>query len=453
MICVNDGSTDKTLSILNEFSDKYEFVKVINQPNSQCAVARNNGLINAKGEYIYFIDVDDYTDITLLEKTYNHAKRMDADIVLFDGFSFDNNTGKILKRDYLSTQYLPTNEEVFSGNIKNIFQVINTATFTKLYSHDYIKNNNLYFANYRNAEDIYIFVTSLVSAKKITYIKEKLVYYRTNIGNSLTDSFSISKSFVVDTLSDAYDYLKSHGYYSQKNIELSFNLHILTHMEYQIRLKKYKSGIIELMSDFVTSNLREINYNYIFDYSRGRDEYLAKQHSMFERYLISMNWINNNLKINKTIIEKSRLNCLENKILEYDFSIIIMNDKYLDETKEKINFYECSKFELIDFCDYKDMTINNKMKMNYSEKLLYSICKSSGKYLFLIENGRDMSILNQLLERKEYTTIKGDCLVFDFCDDKENKTENYVSMVEVFLKNSDIKPASDLRVILARNFI
>ena len=82
LICVNDGSTDNSLNILEKLADKYDFIKIINQENQGSGVARNNGIENAIGEYIAFLDADDiYVDVDALEKMYEYGSKHDADMV------------------------------------------------------------------------------------------------------------------------------------------------------------------------------------------------------------------------------------------------------------------------------------------------------------------------------------------------------------------------------------
>ena len=82
LICVNDGSTDNSLEILNEFAEKYECIKVFSQENQGSGKARNLGITKANGEYIGFLDADDFfIDDDALEKLYKEANRNDADLV------------------------------------------------------------------------------------------------------------------------------------------------------------------------------------------------------------------------------------------------------------------------------------------------------------------------------------------------------------------------------------
>ena len=83
IICVDDGSTDGTLNLLYKYEKSDTRVKVIQQQNQYAGVARNNGMKHAVGEYILFLDSDDFFERTMLEKMYNEAKRTEADLVLW----------------------------------------------------------------------------------------------------------------------------------------------------------------------------------------------------------------------------------------------------------------------------------------------------------------------------------------------------------------------------------
>ena len=76
IIAVNDGSTDHSLDILREFEQKYDFITVIDQKNRGMSKARNRGLSLARGEYICFIDSDDYVAPNFLERLYNACVKM-----------------------------------------------------------------------------------------------------------------------------------------------------------------------------------------------------------------------------------------------------------------------------------------------------------------------------------------------------------------------------------------
>ena len=94
-ICINDGSTDNTLSILNEYAQKDSRIKIINQKNQGTGRARNNGLKVAQGEYIAFLDPDDWMERDALESLYKKSKEQDCDMLIFNFKRIDED-GNIL---------------------------------------------------------------------------------------------------------------------------------------------------------------------------------------------------------------------------------------------------------------------------------------------------------------------------------------------------------------------
>ena len=82
IICINDGSTDKSELILDEYKSKDKRIIVINQNNSGQSSARNKGIKIAQGEYIGFVDSDDFIDLNYYEKLYNYAHYNDAEIAV-----------------------------------------------------------------------------------------------------------------------------------------------------------------------------------------------------------------------------------------------------------------------------------------------------------------------------------------------------------------------------------
>ena len=82
IICVDDGSTDGSLAILREYQEKDSRVSVYMQPNLNAGAARNHGLRYAKGEYLSFLDSDDFFERNMLETAYEYAKRQNAEICI-----------------------------------------------------------------------------------------------------------------------------------------------------------------------------------------------------------------------------------------------------------------------------------------------------------------------------------------------------------------------------------
>lgn len=98
IICVDDGSTDKSFEILMEYAKKYENITVLQQKNAGLSVARNSGMSYANGRYIHFLDSDDSVKIDAYEKLITYADTNNLDVIFFDGQSFYET--KELQREY-----------------------------------------------------------------------------------------------------------------------------------------------------------------------------------------------------------------------------------------------------------------------------------------------------------------------------------------------------------------
>ena len=98
IICINDGSSDNSKTILENYAKKDNRIKIINQKNLGLSASRNKGIKYANGEYIFFVDADDWIELNTCEITYNFAKEKNLDLLLFgakniddDGITYDDN--------------------------------------------------------------------------------------------------------------------------------------------------------------------------------------------------------------------------------------------------------------------------------------------------------------------------------------------------------------------------
>lgn len=95
IICINDGSTDASLDILENYAKKDARIKIISKKNEGQGIARNIGLDNAQGEFIAFVDSDDFIKEDMLEKSYKKSVSKNLDLVMYKVSSFDNETHEI----------------------------------------------------------------------------------------------------------------------------------------------------------------------------------------------------------------------------------------------------------------------------------------------------------------------------------------------------------------------
>lgn len=185
IICVNDGSTDESLKILQEYKSRDKRIIIIDKQNENSGVARNAGLAIAQGEYVYFADSDDWIyDENVFEKIYAKAKDDALDILIFGGYSCYQNEGKTSKTKggySLKTIDKKYFDKVLSAEdiAKDVFKFPSTC-WTKLYNRKFLINNDIKFQSIKIGQDQLPFFHSMITAKRIEVINECLYCYRKN---------------------------------------------------------------------------------------------------------------------------------------------------------------------------------------------------------------------------------------------------------------------------------
>jgi len=180
VICVNDGSTDNSLEILEKYKEKDNRIIIIDKKNEGSGIARNAGIDIARGEYLFFIDGDDGIEENTLEEIINKADELNTDILVFGGLSYYN--GKPQNGGYsankLPKKYL--NKIVCAKDIKkDVFKFPSTA-WTKLYRRSLFTENNIKFQNIKVGQDQLPFFHSMIVAKRIAIYPKNIYKYRKN---------------------------------------------------------------------------------------------------------------------------------------------------------------------------------------------------------------------------------------------------------------------------------
>lgn len=199
IICINDGSTDNSLSILEDFAQKDNRIIIINQENKGLSGARNSGLKIAKGEYILFLDSDDSVESDICQKTYEKAIADNSDMVIFSVNVFDEKTSN--KNDaYLSLNIFPKNlkNRVFNyTDCKDFFFRIMVTAWSKLYKKELLEKNNIKFIEGLMYEDNPFWIECFLSAKRISIVDEALINYRTKSITSISPTQNDEKKMDV----------------------------------------------------------------------------------------------------------------------------------------------------------------------------------------------------------------------------------------------------------------
>ncbi|TWP22554.1 glycosyltransferase [Apibacter muscae] len=184
IICVNDGSTDNSLSILKKFESEYSNIKIINKKNGGLSDARNTGIKNASGEYLAFVDSDDWIDNDMMFNMYHLGTKYNADIVIC-GLKKVNEFGKIKK---LMPQFQNLSEKINLSEHFYIFGEIENFACNKIFKKDLFQEImfpvGLHFED--NATIPRLILRSTVIAKSNKYFYNYFVRK-----NSISQNFSI----------------------------------------------------------------------------------------------------------------------------------------------------------------------------------------------------------------------------------------------------------------------
>ena len=198
---VDDGSPDHCPQMCDEYAKRDSRIKVIHKTNAGLGYARNSGLEIATGEYVAFVDSDDYVDTRMYESLYASAQQENADTV-FCGFYIE-----VKNRKWVESNEVPENKVWKDDAVRNfMLDMIASAPYVKqerkywmsvwhsIYKTSVIKDNNISFLSERDivSEDIPFQVSFLKKSDKIVYLKKHFYYYCLN-DSSLTKTFKVEK--------------------------------------------------------------------------------------------------------------------------------------------------------------------------------------------------------------------------------------------------------------------
>lgn len=184
IICVDDGSTDDSVAILEEYARKDNRIRFICQSNGGAGAARNNGIRNATGEYLSILDCDDFFEIDMLEKSYRRAKQTDADMVVFRCDLYDDHTGVYRTGDYTIRRELLPKKDVFSARDveRDVFRLFVGWSWDKLFRRSFVEENEIWFQEQRTTNDMLFVFNGLIRAKRIAVMNDIFVHYRQSEG-------------------------------------------------------------------------------------------------------------------------------------------------------------------------------------------------------------------------------------------------------------------------------
>lgn len=264
IICVDDGSTDNSLQILESFQQNDSRIRILTQKNQYAGAARNAGLSEATGEYIMFLDSDDIFEKNMVRYLVRKAKKYNPDIIVFGYWRFSDN-----KRKRQPVRNLYQNRlNVSAIEIKDtLYQKCRTMPWDKFIRLDFVRQTGFQYKQTRVNNDIYFNQMIVSEAQRIYFSKKRFVNYRVDNQRSLQGNLNKYPTEFVSAFSDVKTELINRGNYNRFRSSFSKRIidDIVTHLQ---RIQSYeefkmiveslaKSNLIENSDDFVNSEYAE----------------------------------------------------------------------------------------------------------------------------------------------------------------------------------------------------
>lgn len=277
VICIDDGSTDKSGEILDNWADKENRIKVIHQKNGFAGRARNQAIKIARGNYIVFIDSDDILVQDALEKFYNAAVSYNADVVISSVCIFDKTIERAQKSNkWLDPDYIPS-KDCFSA--KDIYPFIFNFTAGgpggKCFKREYIIENNLKFLSLQKSEDFYFIHLGIAEANSIAVIREPIYFIR-----MVTTSLEHSKDYMPllfwDAIMQMKETLIAKGIFEK--VKQSFINENINRFVYNLKTMKTSEGynmVLNKLQEIYRKELGLGEYPRNYYYRKDNYEYLC----------------------------------------------------------------------------------------------------------------------------------------------------------------------------------
>jgi glycosyltransferase involved in cell wall biosynthesis len=198
IICINDGSPDNCINILKNYKEKYgNKIVIIDKENEGVWRGRKDGVKKAKGEFIGFVDSDDYVALDYAEKLYNAAISKNADISVCGFDRIDLDTGKLYSREMCK----PESKEIIVSKNPGDMLELNGAPWNKIYKAELLKKMHDMVNVPRVLDDMMFLQLIYINANKIVFIPDSLVFY-------MVRKDSIINTVKKDAIKPTYESMK-----------------------------------------------------------------------------------------------------------------------------------------------------------------------------------------------------------------------------------------------------
>lgn len=301
IICVNDGSTDDSINVLEYYAKNDNRIKVFHQMNQGAGTARNKGIENSTGEYILFLDSDDWIDKDMCKKLYNQSEKLKTDLIIFDVL-WHTKDGNVSEFTYFANNEFKDDFKSFSFDYKFIKNKLMIGSLgiavCKFYKSSFIKENNIKFPKHKIYNDVEFHFKAILLANKMGYCPEPFYHYIRLGQPSLQTSFREGKDELVwfDVLDGLYNV------FIENNLMDELRLDFINYCIYYTfdKLKnietKYKITFLDKLKIFFSklnptdTELKELKSKYLTWYSRITSEYIPLYYDLIRGDLETFNF-------------------------------------------------------------------------------------------------------------------------------------------------------------------
>ena len=273
IICVEDGSTDSSQDIIKQLQKEDARIKLLLQENRGGGAARNLALEQAVGNYLMFLDSDDFFEPEMLEKMYRKCEKMKADICVCKVRCYHEDLGFDTEEPGAMREHFLPEKECFSWQDMPdyIFNTFHNWPWNKMFRRALIEKHKLRFQEIKRTNDLFFTCQALVLAERITTLKEVLVSYRVGISGNC-------QSTNVETPLDFYEAFKQlkeellrQGIFEA--VKRSFVNHALDGCLANLNSQeggKYQEQLYEQLKDnvFAKLSIEGQEADYFYDFNR-----------------------------------------------------------------------------------------------------------------------------------------------------------------------------------------
>lgn len=250
VIVVNDGSPDNSQKIIDEYVENYpKIVKSFVKKNGGQGSARNLGIKKSSGDYLAFVDSDDYVDLNMYKLLYEKAIDSDSDIVMCGRYDENEETHELISFDVVMKDDNPKINAYYDQ----------MSPCTKLFKRSLIVDNDILFPDGIWYEDVVFCLKAISMTDKIGYLNKRLYYYLTRNGSIMNNDNSKKNLDVLKALDLAKEYMLKNNVYDDELFSyLVFDYVLLTTINRVLNHKnKEKNAVIKELRNYCHKNISD----------------------------------------------------------------------------------------------------------------------------------------------------------------------------------------------------